>query len=73
MWGKFIMTPANLQDRVAALEVEVARLKIQVKQQANASKPWTDQIAGIFAGDPAFEEAMRLGRQYRESLRPKDK
>jgi hypothetical protein len=26
---------------------------------------------GAFDNDPDFEEAMRLGREYRESLRPK--
>jgi hypothetical protein len=67
------MNTANLKERVAALEAEVARLKIQVEHQSNTSKPWTEKISGIFAGDPAFEEAMRLGRRYRESLRPKPK
>ena len=32
-----------------------------------------EKIEGIFANDPAFEEAMRLGREYRESLRPKSR
>jgi hypothetical protein len=32
---------------------------------------WLDDIYGAFANDPDFEEAMRLGREYRESLRPK--
>jgi hypothetical protein len=53
---------ANLEHRVAALEADMARLKV--------SKPWWEQIAGTFANDPVYLEAMRLGRQYRESLRP---
>jgi hypothetical protein len=64
------MNTMKLEERVAALEAEVARLK--QKLEGN-SKSWTDEIAGIFANDPAFEEAMRLGREYRESLRPKVK
>ena len=30
-----------------------------------------DEIYGAFENDPIYEEAMRLGREYRESLRPK--
>jgi hypothetical protein len=28
------------------------------------------QDAGRFANDPIFDEMVRLGREYRESLRP---
>ena len=69
-------TNASIEDRVAALEAQVARLNQQVDQKnggsvANADDPWTKQISGIFAGDPAFLEAMELGRKWRESFRPK--
>ena len=64
------MATMKLKDRVAALEADVARLK--EKLEGN-SKSWTDEIAGAFANDPAFEEAMRLGREYRESLRHKSR
>jgi len=64
------MNTLKLEDRVAALETEVARLKQKIEGN---SKSWTDEIVGAFANDPAFEEAMRLGRAYRESLRPKPK
>jgi hypothetical protein len=33
--------------------------------------PWWKKIAGIFADDPAFEEAMGLGREWRQSFRGK--
>lgn len=36
-------------------------------------KPWWERIAGTFADSPAYEEAMRLGREYRESLRTNSK
>jgi hypothetical protein len=32
--------------------------------------PWWEEILGSFANDPVYDEAMQLGRQYRESLRP---
>jgi hypothetical protein len=67
------MKSDKLKERLAALEAEVARLRTKLEQQSNSCKPWTERIAGLFANDPAFEEAMRLGRRYRESLRPKPK
>jgi len=64
------MNTMKLKDRVAALEIEVARLK-EIVSNSKDKTPWWKKIAGTFAGDPAFPEAMRLGREYRESLRPK--
>ena len=66
------MNTIKLKDRVAALEAEVARLK-EIVGNSEPKEPWWKRIAGTFAGDPAFLEAMRLGREYRESLRPKPK
>jgi hypothetical protein len=58
--------PEHLEERVAFLEAEVARLKSKVDLP---SQPWWQKIAGNFADDPTYDEAMRLGREYRESLR----
>jgi hypothetical protein len=33
---------------------------------------WWKRIVGVFSDDPEFEEAMRLGREYRESLREEE-
>ena len=65
------MTVASIEQRVAALEVEVARLKQQIEALTKPSGPWWQEICGSFENDPIYEEAMRLGREYRESLRPK--
>ena len=66
------MAASALALRVAALEAEVAQMKKQLAQTAKPSSDWLDDIFGAFDNDPIYEEAMRLGREYRESLRPKD-
>ena len=60
--------PEQLEERVALLESEVARLKNKVENNS-FSQPWWERIAGIFADNPAYNEAMQLAREYRESLR----
>ena len=67
------MTKVKLADRVATLEAEFARLKARIDALGKAKLPWWEQIAGSFANDPAYEEAMRLGREWRESFRSKPK
>ena len=66
------MPAQDIEQRLAALESEVARLKQQLSN-SEPKKTWLDQIYGSFANDPIYEKAMKYGRQYRESLRPKKK
>lgn len=70
------MAALEIELRVAALEAQVAQLtqKLSPKSEAptTPAKPWWQEIYGTFADDPLHEEAMRLGREYRESLRPTD-
>ncbi|MCI0660065.1 MAG: hypothetical protein L0220_03225 [Acidobacteria bacterium] len=67
------MAVAEIELRVAALEAEVARLRQKLEKPDETKSHWVDEVYGAFAGDPDFLEAMRLGRKYRESLRPKTK
>jgi hypothetical protein len=53
---------SQLEQRVAALETEVTKLKHQ-NEAMQTIQPWWEQIAGTFRHDPMYEEAMRLGRQ----------
>jgi len=73
MWlaNRLFPSVRRLQARMAALEAEVALLKQRLDGPAETRKHWVDEAYGAFAGDPDFLEAMRLGRKYRESLRPK--
>ena len=63
------MPNLTLEQRVAALERQMAALSGSAAVQP--ATPWWKQVQGIFSGDPAaYDEAARLGREYRESLRP---
>lgn len=59
-----------LKNRVAKLEQEVSELKSGPVRQPG--QPWWDRIAGRFENDAAFEEIVRLGREYREAQLPED-
>ena len=64
------MPKKNLTQRVSELEVELA----DVKKRLPPEEPDWAQVVGIFGPEDseAFDEAMRLGREYRESLRSRD-
>jgi hypothetical protein len=55
---------------VASLEAEVVTLKRKLDKLDRTIPRW-EQIAGTFENDPIYEKAMQLGREYRQSLRPK--
>jgi hypothetical protein len=61
---------ASVEKRLAALEAEVAKLKERLDAANEPKKDWLKGIVGAFANDPAFEEAMKLGRRWRESFQP---
>jgi hypothetical protein len=68
-------TISQLEQRVRTLELAVGELSRAVRSSsARVSGPnptWYIEEAGRFANDPVFDEIVRLGREYRESLRPK--
>ena len=64
------MPTSSVEERLTAIEKELA----QIRQQLEAVKPqeavpWWQQISGVFKDCPEFEEAVRLGREWRESQR----
>jgi hypothetical protein len=65
------MTIAELTKRVEELERKMVAVE-RDRDQPDPRQPWWRTTAGRFADDPEFEEIIRLGREYRESLRPKD-
>ncbi len=62
------MTTSTLGERVALLEQEMVQLRQQI--QVSAGVPWWEQISGVFADTPAFDEAVELGCRYRAAQRP---
>jgi hypothetical protein len=54
----------TLEDRVRELERKVDELSRR-SDQFIRKKDWRRTL-GIFHNDPDFEEAVRLGREYRE-------
>lgn len=65
------MATGTVEERLAALEEKVAKLTGETTP-GEAEMPWWKRIVGVYKDDPEFDEAERLGREYRESLRPKD-
>ena len=63
------MSNTEIETRISVLESELALLKQKFERIEKKELPWWKQRIGIFADDPAHEEAMRLGREYRLSQR----
>jgi hypothetical protein len=61
--------PKTMKQRIEDLEAQVAELWTRLPPE----EPSWKKVVGIFGPEDtkAFDEAMRLGREYRESLRPK--
>lgn len=60
-------TTGELEERIVILETEVARLKETINMPRRPHERWWHEIAGTFANCHEFEEAVRLGREYREA------
>lgn len=63
------MTNTEIETKFKALETEIAALKEKVEKIEKPKTAWWKEIAGTFANDPIYDEAMRLGREYRLSQR----
>lgn len=56
----------SIEERVKSLEQEVAGMKALLSEPASREGGWESTV-GAFEGDPLFREALRLGREYRET------
>lgn len=58
---------SEMEERLAMLENEVAHLKRKEAATPKSDKQGWKSIVGVFADDEYFEEAVRLGAEYRAS------
>jgi hypothetical protein len=58
-------TLEELEQRLIAVEAAVAELREQKKTTLDSN--WLERIAGSCSDNPAFDEVVRLGREFRES------
>ena len=62
------MSIEALEERLTAVEAEVRQLKqVEKTGKSEDDLPWWEKIRGKFKDDPMYDEAMRLGREWRES------
>ena len=61
------MTVIELEKRVLSLEETLEKLRQKV-EKTDEVRPWWEQVRGTFKDDPIYDEAMRLGRAWRESV-----
>jgi DNA-binding PadR family transcriptional regulator len=57
----------TLEERVSALEQKIAQLTANKETAATSNLPWWQQRYGAFQNDEMYDEAMRLGAEYRRS------
>lgn len=60
------MTLEQLELRVHDLERQVAELRDELKPMRPLGS--VQETFGMFAGDPEYEEMVRLGREYRNQV-----
>jgi hypothetical protein len=58
----------QLETRVASLETELAQMKQLLAESQQQKNPWWLEIAGSCEHYPTFDEAVRLGQEWRRSV-----
>jgi hypothetical protein len=56
----------QLEVQVATLETELTQMKQMVSGALREKVPWWLKVAGSFEDDPTFNEAVRLGQEWRK-------
>lgn len=66
------MATETLEERVQKLESKLQEVQAQLAQQPTLKKRGWRWFVGIDANNPHFEEAVRLGQEWRNTDRPAD-
>lgn len=61
------LSQQQLEEKVIFLEQQMDEVKKILSINTKKSVPWWEKIADTFGDNVAFEEAMELGKQYRQS------
>jgi hypothetical protein len=56
-----------LEVRVETLEKDLAQIKQVLASSIAKQEPWWLKVVGTFENDPTFDEAVRLGQEWRKS------
>jgi hypothetical protein len=62
----------QLETRVATLEKELVQVKQSLAESLKKKEPWWLKVAGSFEDGPTFDEAVRLGQEWRKSSSSRD-
>jgi hypothetical protein len=60
-----------IDDRLTALEREVADLKLRLNRSASETN-WLEQLAGSMEDEPDFAQVLEFGRAARGADKPSD-
>ena len=63
------MSQTEMETRIEVIERQLKTLQSKFEKIEKEKEPWWKQRMGSFADDPIYDEAMRLGREWRESQR----
>jgi hypothetical protein len=59
----------EIEQRLAAIEANITQLQQQI---STTSQPnWIAQVTGTFRDEPAFDEILAYGREFRQADKPK--
>ncbi len=63
---------SSVEARLTAVERELSDLKKRLPASHSGGSSWVEKIAGTFQGDAEFDEIVRLGREFRDSVENQD-
>ena len=64
------MSDEQIERRLAAIEATLAEIQRRLAEPPPIKPNWLERITGSMQDEPAFEDVLKYGRQFRESDRP---
>jgi hypothetical protein len=64
-----MITTQTIEQRVTHLEAELERISrlVSVEPTSPTTQPWWDDVFGVFADCPAFDEVEEFGKTWRNN------